>query len=475
MTSQDCIAPSEAQGKAFLISFSEWDLPPGAKNFPGHRILPLRPGLSILLNLLLNLFVTTILDATNYIHDSTLRWALHDEGRLRYNSNIRLFTSSRRHGPNSWYANVVSLLGLALTHGSLSTIIVNVVVIGTWNDKANKFEFTPAETADFIDINCFAVIFLGVGILLQACVSTCCLLCSRGVKTWSSSLLAIAKARSYDEKLNTESYTSPVLPNREIQSSMLDAAPQVQFVRRLVWCFSGIFMAWSLGYGIYIAVKGYDMDNVVAWSQDVQQYWQFYGGTWMDYGRLLKSTPYWLGVMIQTILQSFITFALHCVELLFKISRDEASWRCLQSTGSEIDPPILSNIQWQTMMMMTFKAVVQWAFGYAFTADETFNIALLPAIALMGLFICLMAATEYMVKKRPRGALPATYGEFDRVLELVDEWDHKRLFWGDKGDLGDGTRLAGTAGRRLADLKPGAVYGCLDNRKAITPPETSQD
>jgi hypothetical protein len=357
----------------------------------------------------------------------------------------------------------------------LSTIIVNVVVIGTWNDKANKFEFTPAETADFIDINCFAVIFLGVGILLQACVSTCCLLCSRGVKTWSSSLLAIAKARSYDEKLNTESYTSPVLPNREIQSPMLDAAPQVQFVRRLVWCFSGIFMAWSLGYGIYIAVKGYDMDNVVAWSQDVQQYWQFYGGTWMDYGRLLKSTPYWLGIMIQTILQSFITFALHCVELLFKISRDEASWRCLQSTGSEIDPPILSNIQWQTMMMMTFKAVVQWAFGYAFTADETFNIALLPAIALMGLFICLMAATEYMVKKRPRGALPATYGEFDRVLELVDEWDHKRLFWGDKGDLGDGTRLAGTAGRRLADLKPGAVYGCLDNRKAITPPETSQD
>lgn len=475
MTSQDRIAPSEVQGKAFLISFSEWDLPPGAKNFPGHRILPLRPGLSILLNLLLNLLVTTILDATNYIHDTTLKWALHDEGRLRYNSNMRLFTSSRRHGPNSWYANVVSLLGLALTHGSLSTIIVNVVVIGTWNDKAKKFEFTPAQTADFIDINYFAVIFLGVGILLQACVSTCCLLRSRGVKTWSNSLLATAKALSYDENFDTESRIAPLISSGELQSSMLDIAPQVRLVRRLVWCFTGIFMAWSLGHGIYIAVKGYDMDNVVAWSRDVQQYWQFYGGMWMDYGRLLKSTPYWLGILIQTILQSLITLALHCVELLFKISRDEASWRCLQFTGSEIDPPILSSIQWQTLLMMTFKAIVQWVFGYAFTADETFNVALLPVIALMGLFICLLAATEYLTRKRPRGTLPATYGNFDRVLDLVDEWNHKRLFWGEKEHLSDGARLAGTAGRRLADLKPGAVYGCLNSHKVIAPPDNPLD
>lgn len=31
--------------------------------------------------------------------------------------------------------------------------------------------------------------------------------------------------------------------------------------------------------------------------------------------------------------------------------------------------------------------------------------------------------------------MPATYGNFYRVLDLVDEWDHQKLFWGDKGAL----------------------------------------
>ncbi|OQE26815.1 hypothetical protein PENSTE_c005G10451 [Penicillium steckii] len=462
MLAQNCIAPDGVQGKAFLISFSQWNFkPPEASNLPGHRIVPMQASVSILLNLMLNILVTAILDTTNYIHDTTLKWALYHEGRLKYNSNIRLFTSSRCHGPNAWYANAVSLLGLALTHGSLSIVIVNMVVIGVWNDKSEAFEFTFNHTNDFVEINCFALVSLGIGVFLQALVSTCSLLCSRGVKTWNSSLLANAKAIARQEKGSGEDYTILKVPNREIQSSMLDIAPQIFLVRRLIWSFVGLFVAWSLGHGIYITTQGYDMDNVVGWSRNIQQYWQFYGGVWMGFTRIFKTPPYWLGILIQTVLQSFITFALHCVELLFKISRDEASWRSLQSTGSQIDTPILSNIQWQSFLMMGFKAVVQWVFGYAFTADETFNIALLPVIALMTLFMCLAISSEYMLRQRPRGTLPATYGDFERVLELVDEWKYRRMFWGDKGVFDDQTRLVGTAGRRLADLEPGMAYACL--------------
>lgn len=461
---QSSIAPDGVQGKAFLISFSQWNFkPPKAKNLPGHRILPMDAGISILLNLLLNILVTAILDTTNYIHDTTLKWALYQEGRLKYNSNIRLFTSSRCHGPNSWYANAVSLLGLALTHGSLSIVIMNMLVIGVWDDKKEAFEFTLNHTTGFVEINCFAVVSLGIGMFLQACVSTYSLLCSRGIGTWDSSLLANAKAIASQREEFGKDYTISKVPNREVQGSLLEIAPQIHLVRRLIWFFVGFFMLWSLGHGIYIATQGYDMDNVVGWSRDIQQYWQFYGGVWMGFTRLFKTPPYWLGILIQTILQSFITFALHCVELLFKISRDEASWRSLQSTGSQIDAPILSNIQWQTFLMMGFKAVVQWVFGYAFTADETFNIALLPVIALMTLFICLMIYSEYMIKRKPRGTLPATYGNFKRALEVVDEWDHQMMFWGDKGGFDGQMRLAGTAGRRLADLNPGMTYVCLHN------------
>lgn len=461
------VVPEEIQGKAIMVNFCEHDIIPSKEYSIGHRIQALYPGTSVLVELSITILITIVLDCTNYIHAITLKWALFHEGRLEFNSNIRLFTSARARGPNCWYINLISLIGLAISYGALSCIFVDVVIIGVWDDQTKKIQYTyNSPSADIIDINGLAILALGIGLFLQACVSTYSLMRSDGVKTWDSGLLANARAwvdtqRSVWACSQEETHGRTILHPRKKQASMLSVVPQVQVVRRLIWVFCGLFTVWSLVQGSITATLGYMMEDIVQGSPSSQKYWRYYGSMWVQFFYIPGSSIAWLGLVLQTLGQSFITFGLHCVELLFNLSRDEAAWRSMETIGSELSPSILSNFSWEVLLMVAFKAIVQWVYGYAFTADATLNFALLPVIALAVLFIVLAIVSEYMLRKRPVGSLPAVYGNFARLTEFVDEWDHTRLFWGDKGALEDTEmpmRCAGTAGQRLADLWTGTSY-----------------
>lgn len=50
--------------------------------------------------LAINVILTLCTDGMMFVHSVSLRWALYREGRLEFNTNIRLFTSSKRFGPN---------------------------------------------------------------------------------------------------------------------------------------------------------------------------------------------------------------------------------------------------------------------------------------------------------------------------------------------------------------------------------------
>jgi hypothetical protein len=358
--------------------------------------------------------------------------------------------------------NWISLLGLAISYGATSAAITDVVIVGEWDEKTREVEYGPSESSDIIDINGLAIFALGIGVLLQVSVSTYSLLYSSGVRIWNNSLLSNARAW-VDGKETANDPSEDLCPeftftSREIQDPMLDIAPHTQIIRGLIWGFCALFTLWSLSQGIVVATNGYMAENFGDFSSGVDGYWRFYGALYWDYKRITKSPPYWLGLIIQIIAQSFLTFALHCVELLFNLSRDEAAWRELETVGVDADASMKSNVSRQTLIMLAMKAIIQWVFGYALTADVSFNIALLPIIALMVLFVILAIGSEWMLKKRPKGSLPATYGEFDRVIQLVDDWDYGRLFWGDKGCFKDGMRRAGTSGQRLPDLKPDTLY-----------------
>lgn len=452
-----------------MINCFNHNIFPDEQWLPSHIIVKLPPMTSTVTTLLLSFLVTAILDTTNFIHAVTLKAALLREGKLAFNSNIRLLSYASSHGPNAWYMNFVSCLGLGITYGALSAATTDVVPLSTYNDKTKLFErHERDQSSDFIDINGPAVTFLGVGILLQAIVSTYSLFGSPAVLTWGNCVLAnakaVAKIKDSDRDLCHD--TSPDFPRpMSKQPSMLEAVPHINLIRRLIWTYCGLFVAICIAHGIYISKNSYPTLDIVEWSPDTDVYWRYYGASSWLYVRTRagKSSSFTLGLVIQVLLQSFIAFGLHCIELLFNISRDEATWRQMEFVGSKVDPSFSTNFRWQTLLMMSFKALTQWVFGFAFTADIMFNCAILPEVALALLFLVLAVAAEYMTRNHPKGNLPAVYGNFNRMIEIVDDWEHKRLFWGDKGESVGGTRFAGTAGQRLADLQAGKNYcnfGC---------------
>jgi hypothetical protein len=120
--------------------------------------------------LVLNIFVAVLTDSMGYIHATSLRWALYREDRLHFNTNIRLFNSSRMSAPNRWPANAVYIISLVLCYAATSQMFIT-------SDPAYQTH---------IYINGFAISALGLGLAGQAVISTWCLcLGSRSTLSWS--------------------------------------------------------------------------------------------------------------------------------------------------------------------------------------------------------------------------------------------------------------------------------------------------
>lgn len=51
--------------------------------------------------LAINAMITLVNESMGYTHSTTLRWSLQQEGRLEFNSNLRLFSRSKKSKPNS--------------------------------------------------------------------------------------------------------------------------------------------------------------------------------------------------------------------------------------------------------------------------------------------------------------------------------------------------------------------------------------
>lgn len=77
---------------------------------------------------------------------------------------------------------------------------------------------------------------------------------------------------------------------------------------------------------------------------------------------------------------------------------------------------------------------------------------LLPLCTLMLVFLLLALFSERLIRRRPIGPQPAAYGNVHKLAIFVDEWDHKRVFWGDKGQVEEKMRKCGISGNRLAEV-----------------------
>lgn len=77
---------------------------------------------------------------------------------------------------------------------------------------------------------------------------------------------------------------------------------------------------------------------------------------------------------------------------------------------------------------------------------------------MAGLYLILSMCTECLIRHSPKGTQPVAYGDIQRLSYFIDEWDHEVLFWGDKGEVTNEIRKAGTAGCRLPDVRLDVPY-----------------
>ncbi|KUJ12849.1 uncharacterized protein LY89DRAFT_737754 [Mollisia scopiformis] len=100
---------------------------------------------------------------------------------------------------------------------------------------------------------------------------------------------------------------------------------------------------------------------------------------------------------------------------------------------------------------------MDYAFDYEF-------FMLYPRIFIYTIIATAIAVyITFVAFRRPLGPQPATYGHFQTLVDLIDDWsvDEKGLFWwGDKGVGFDGIRHVGTSSSRqdIGKIQMDAVY-----------------
>ena len=196
-----------------------------------------------------NILITICTDSLGYIHSISLRRALQCEGRLAFNSNLRLLTSSRTSGPNKWYSNVLVLCGIIAAYASSSlTFLLDSI----------SFDQTDGLDEDLSFKVCGpAFVTLGCALAAQALVSTLALLSGGDIPTWSSALMDTAAAcittgpglecrssHSLRGVHHSGSCPGALYPRRR-QRSAYSAHKDIRKVLWLVWFSVLLFGSWA--------------------------------------------------------------------------------------------------------------------------------------------------------------------------------------------------------------------------------------
>ncbi|KAK3339947.1 hypothetical protein B0T25DRAFT_574824 [Lasiosphaeria hispida] len=455
-----------------------------------QRVYSVSEAAMVIIPLLLQVAIASVSACLDAIHSTTLRWALWREGRLRHNTNLRLFTYSRRSGPNAWPANVVSSLSLALAYGGTTVMAFPLIVIAalefTDDPDANPINY-DADLGEYrygISFNGWGLLGLGTGLLLQSAICTWCLIhdfVEQDVGTWNSNPLATARAcrcllsddvskhppTASDSGQSSSGgimFSEPALK----QPSMRSLIPATRTITNWIWAIFALHSVFAVVVSL-VAVKvqhsaslEYVQDNPA--PIDFSSVWKYFGQVAVMYnGDTSGVRLEWAGLLIQCAAVSTLLFGLHLAEVLGGLNRDEAIWRqaaTKRGTSPESNILLEGIRNWPTCVVFVYKVIVPWIFSYGFACNTSVFMAIFPLLTIAILFLILGLFSEYLIRVKPKGLQPATYGDIQALAALVDDWGHDTIFWGDKGEYEriEGVRVAGTAGTRLAGLRAGVMY-----------------
>jgi hypothetical protein len=446
--------------------------------------------------LVITAVLTQIFEGLGFIYSLSLRWNLIKEDRLQYNTNLRLFNSSRNAGPNAWYINVLAAVCHVLGYTATSQLYIVGVKSGAGVDDTHEY------------VNCLAVMVLGLVIFIQTALGLWCLLQEpSATQYWTSNalnttLVALSRGEVHHRKGRcmvsvgydtAGSKPAPTRPSRR-QPSMREARPIIVWIVFLLWCLFILATIWFVV--IIISSRqgpgGLPWDFNWSWSIDRgSENWITLGMS-PDYDISLNHShiPFKMqvlvGLLFVMVFQGLQMLGLHVAELVVVTARDEDSWRRLarrdMTRHNAVKPrPFYSAFRsWKNNVLLVFKALLHWILGqslifqfYYFSEDYTTASAAssdllycyMPYGRLMIYALCtglLAVFISYLAFKRPSGPQPATWGHLQTLADLVDNWEtdeFDRFWWGDKGET-NGVRHAGMSCRRtdLQDIRMNAVY-----------------
>ncbi|KAF4627697.1 hypothetical protein G7Y89_g10458 [Cudoniella acicularis] len=410
--------------------------------------------------LLANLGVALSTECMGYIHSVSLRWALWREDRLFFNSNLRLFTSTRRFSPHRWYINLL-LFGFLVVSYSASAQIFPLGVYASQKDIEGRRSIIYYFGGEWgLAVNGIAVAGLAIGIIGQALISTWCVTTSKSkIPTWSShpgnTALTCLHLSSRKQPQYPANGTCPASAhfsgsNLLESSPLADRSSQVKALQRTwpvlsyLWMLSSAAVAWAITVLVLTFQHGHS--TLLAFfvnplRGEVQT---------ADVAFLLgpNSMPYFTSFFIASGLQVFFTVGLHSAELAVNTSRDGISRDKNPFIGSSIAAKtiksktapltkMLGSIQaaitsWHTVTLFVLKPVVYWLFGLsvALFAQNAYNdhdgppfhegamilMQSLPLFALSAACLLLASFITFLGRNRATGPQPAGSGHLQSII-----------------------------------------------------------
>lgn len=404
----------------------------------------------------INISVTLFNEVVGYIHGLSLRWALHAEGRLDFNTNMRLGTGVKTATSllNTWYSNVLMTLGLVVSYSS-----VPLIFLGS----------DPSTDLGIAFVSGLAIILCTSALLFQASVATFCLLSPIAIPTWSSDPIDNAVAclasdiRPKLQRIPNRCMRSvhdqgqdscPVLPRRR-QGSAYRAHRRIGFVIR--WLWAAVLESLLMGVIMIVVTQANSRD--INWSllpgpgsPGANIGWDVDGHTGM-----ITDATLLRGFGVLSGLQALITFATHCAELQVNCFRDESIWRAAGGPGLQRDTNVVIRAlsSWPTVSLLIAKPVLHWMYGLSVSAWFYGGIRIAP-VQMLYLTIAAIALAIFITciaNHKPKGPQPATYGHLQTIINLGDQWPalDQRLYWGHSGRV-NGIAHAGTSGRKLGEI-----------------------
>ena len=430
------IAPRALEGIKLLLNIRE---SPGSSLSRVSDIAGLHANLSAV--------ITFLIESLGYIHTASLRWTLLRQGRLSFNSNLRLWSSTSGFSPNAWYMNLMFTTATVLAYASASLLFAMLpdTYFESWT----------------LSLCVVAAIFLGVSILVMVLIATWSLFATR-IPTWSSSPLHTVLAAKAEGHLEPQ-------PNRcmlgvqDIQKKSEPVYPKKKQIgalasRRAAACVVLILAILDVGLYVVSAVLLSKWLNETTYLPGdgyipIDQSWDGTPMT-MVIPDSLRSVHIYITILLYGALLWPITLCMHSLELVVNLSRDEQCWRQATSpkgcTLKDYDSILAAFTNWRSVVLFAFKSIIHWLFGITAVAyqpvSDDASISNAPtvllswrpwqSIVLAGVVNLCIVVFLYAGRYQPKGPQPAAYGHLQTLANLVDDWSpgSPKLYWGHKRD-----------------------------------------